>query len=354
MLEATQKEKNNNNNVYIFQNNTLGELSNMKNISNRKDGRKIIRIQKDKIIYTRYAKNEKEAKTKRKELLLEIKNNQIIKIKYNFHEWLDNWYITYKQPFIKDDTAKKLKRILDKIKNGIKNLELTKVNTQIIQNYLNTIQTSRTKEFITLYLNASLQKAEDLNIITKNPFKSVVKDKKLNNIREGYNLEEQKQILKAIKGTEIEPIILIYLVTGIRKSEIETIDLEKDLNIENKTIRILSEKKRDKKNLYRVIDLTQETINLFINNKDKLKLKSDYIYRQFKIILDKLNIRSGLHLLRHTFATNHFYLGTPLKFISSWLGHETIELTQNIYTHIDRTIKKENIVKLYNNLYYQI
>ena len=37
-----------------------------------------------------------------------------------------------------------------------------------------------------------------------------------------------------------------------------------------------------------------------------------------------------------------------------WLGHEKIELTQNIYTHIDRTITKKDILKLYNNLYYQI
>ena len=350
MLDA---EKNNQNNeTYATQNNYLESIE-MKNVILRPDGRYMARKQINGKRINAYAKTEKQSLEKLKQKIKNINNIKKEKNIYKLHEWLDNWYLTYKEPFIKLNTAQKLKNILNKIKNNFDNLNLEQITTQKIQQYLNKIKTTRTKEFIVLYFNACLQKAEDLNIINKNPFKSVVKDKKLNIIRQGYNLQEQQHILNALKGNKIEGIILFYLITGIRKNELETINLETDLDIKNKTIKILSEKKRNN-NIYRYIDLTDDAIKLILNNKENFKLKTDYIYRELKKVLDNLNIKSGLHRLRHTFATNHFYLGTPIKLISSWLGHETVELTQNIYTHIDRTINKNDILKLYNNLLFKI
>ena len=350
MLDA---EKNNQNNeTYATQNNYLESIE-MKNVILRPDGRYMARKQINGKRINAYAKTEKQSLEKLKQKIKNINNIKKEKNIYKLHEWLDNWYLTYKEPFIKLNTAQKLKNILNKIKNNFDNLNLEQITTQKIQQYLNKIKTTRTKEFIVLYFNACLQKAEDLNIINKNPFKSVVKDKKLNIIRQGYNLQEQQHILNALKGNKIEGIILFYLITGIRKNELETINLETDLDIKNKTIKILSEKKRNN-NIYRYIDLTDDAIKLILNNKENFKLKTDYIYRELKKVLDNLNIKSGLHRLRHTFATNHFYLGTPIKLISSWLGHETVELTQNIYTHIDRTITKNDILKLYNNLLFKI
>ena len=350
MLEA--KKNNQNNETYATQNNYLESIE-MKNVILRPDGRYMARKQINGKRINAYAKTEKQSLEKLKQKIKNINNIKKEKNIYKLHEWLDNWYLTYKEPFIKLNTAQKLKNILNKIKNNFDNLNLEQITTQKIQQYLNKIKTTRTKEFIVLYFNACLQKAEDLNIINKNPFKSVVKDKKLNIIRQGYNLQEQQHILNALKGNKIEGIILFYLITGIRKNELETINLETDLDIKNKTIKILSEKKRNN-NIYRYIDLTDDAIKLILNNKENFKLKTDYIYRELKKVLDNLNIKSGLHRLRHTFATNHFYLGTPIKLISSWLGHETVELTQNIYTHIDRTITKNDILKLYNNLLFKI
>ena len=351
MLEA---EKNNpNNETYAIQNNYYLENVEMKNVILRPDGRYMARKQINGKRINAYAKTEKQSLEKLKQKIKNINNIKKEKNIYKLHNWLDNWYKNYKEPFISLPTAQNILNIILEIKKGIKDLPINNLTTQQIQSFLNTYKTSRKKEFISLYLNASLQKAEDLNIITKNPFKNVIKDKKLNIIRQGYTLQEQQQILNALKGNKIEGIILFYLITGIRKNELKTINLETDLDIKNKTIKILSEKKRNN-NVYRYIDLTDDAIKLIFNNKENFKLKTDYIYRELKKVLDKLNIKSGLHRLRHTFATNHFYLGTPIKLISSWLGHETVELTQNIYTHIDRTITKNDILKLYNNLLFKI
>jgi len=47
--------------------------------------------------------------------------------------------------------------------------------------------------------------------------------------------------------------------------------------------------------------------------------------------LKKKNI--GLHTLRHSIATHLLQSGMPLKQISKYLGHKSIESTQ-IYTHL--------------------
>lgn len=45
-----------------------------------------------------------------------------------------------------------------------------------------------------------------------------------------------------------------------------------------------------------------------------------------------------LYTFRHTFATVHLQLGTPLKVVSEWLGHFTIQQTANTYQHVSDEI----------------
>ena len=326
----------------------------MKNITLRSDGRYMGRKQVNGQIVCVYSKTASDCITKLKRAVKDaLKNPKTKKEKYYLYDWLDNWYETYKMPFIKYKSALHIESLIKKIKSKFDNVSLNDLTTNLIQQTFNKIQPSRQKELIVLYFNSALQKAEDLNLISKNPFKGVIRDRKQNNIRAGYTLNEQQSILAVIQGTQIEAPIIFYLCTGIRKNELTTFNLTKDIDKTNNIIKIKSEKKRNN-NIYRYIDATPELIDFIESHKEAFNLSTDYIYRELKKLLSPLNIQTGLHRLRHTFATNHFYLGTPIKLISSWLGHETVELTQNIYTHIDRTITKEDILKLYNNLYYQV
>ena len=42
----------------------------------------------------------------------------------------------------------------------------------------------------------------------------------------------------------------------------------------------------------------------------------------------------GLHVWRHTFATNQYYKGTDVKILSKILGHADTSITYNIYIHL--------------------
>ena len=92
-------------------------------------------------------------------------------------------------------------------------------------------------------------------------------------------------------------------------------------------------------------------IKPYIEQGKRIKVKD--IGKEFKEICNKLNIKKPLlYRLRHTFASNHFILKTPIKLIQEWLGHSTISLTLDIYTDYDKTASYEKIKKLYNNFYY--
>lgn len=340
--------------ISLVENTNQGDEELMKNIILRSDGRYMGRKQVNGIRVTVYAYTVKQCLEKLKKAIKDaIKNPKVKKETYKLYDWLDNWYETYKARFVTYKSGKIIENAILEIKKGFDNINLNDLTSNKIQQFLNQYQTSRKKEFITLYFNASLQKAEDISLIAKNPFKAVVRDKKLNNIREPFSYPEQEKIINALKGTEIEPVILFYLCTGIRKNELNTKNLINDIDTNRHILKVKSEKKRGKE-IFREIDITDSLINLVKNNPKSFTLTTNQVYRKFKQILDSIGVEGSIHNLRHTFATNHYYLGTPAKQVQIWLGHEKIELTQNIYTHIDRTITKKDILKLYNNLYYQI
>ncbi len=52
------------------------------------------------------------------------------------------------------------------------------------------------------------------------------------------------------------------------------------------------------------------------------------------------------HSMRHTFATRSLERGIPPKVVQGYLGHSTIDVTMNIYTHVTAELEREEIKKL--------
>lgn len=144
-------------------------------------------------------------------------------------------------------------------------------------------------------------------------------------VKLSFTYGEQEEIINKIKGDKIEIAILIYLITGLRKSELNYTSLEKDLNFVTKTLKAINLKQREDEPPIKYIDLSDNAIKHILQNLKTLKsLNENIVYRRFKKIT---------------------------KIYSSWLGHSTTKITEDIYTSIDKNITKEKINKLYNNLY---
>ena len=231
------------------------------------------------------------------------------------------------------------------------NIKLANLTTLKIQEFLNNLNSNRTKERIQTYLNAILQKAYDIDLIKKNPFKAVQKTKKGKYKNYAFNYEEQQLIINSIKGSIIEHEIFTYLLTGARPSE-----LPKKENFDFKNNIVIITGTKTEKSKHREIQMSKE-FSAYMQEFFKTNNFKSYtvIQKEFKNICTRINLNKNLlYRLRHTFASNHFALGTPAKQVSEWMGHSSITITLDTYTDIDKTISKEKIKKLYNNFYYTV
>ena len=330
----------------------IQEDEDLKNVYLRPDGRYMIRYQINGRRVVGYAHTLAQARAKLAQVKKKALQAERVKTSYTVASWIDYWIETYKKNFLKYDGYIELVRIMCPVKEKLGHIKLEKLTTANIQEFYNTFSISRKKEKIILYINACLTKAVQTQVIKYNPCLAVVKDKKQNNVRPPFTLEEQYRILEAVKGRDIEPYIYFYLLTGIRKNE-----LPKNIMacIDDGRIKVINEKQRGNKLEYKYIDISPQYMQLLQLQiqSGKFNLSINQVYRKFADVLKKLNIKGGMHTLRHTFATNYYYLGIPEKVIQSWLGHKTLNITQDIYIGLNTKNPKEDLIKLYNNLLYQ-
>ncbi|MCM1533205.1 MAG: site-specific integrase [Corallococcus sp.] len=54
----------------------------------------------------------------------------------------------------------------------------------------------------------------------------------------------------------------------------------------------------------------------------------------------------NIHSLRHTFATRCSEQGIAVKVVQKWLGHSTLEMTLNVYTHVNADFEAKEVAKI--------
>jgi integrase len=72
----------------------------------------------------------------------------------------------------------------------------------------------------------------------------------------------------------------------------------------------------------------------------------DRFSRVFSRQMRRLKINVTFHGLRHTFATMLLRAGVSMKVVSDMLGHETIAITADIYTHVPEAMQHEAVGRL--------
>lgn len=73
----------------------------------------------------------------------------------------------------------------------------------------------------------------------------------------------------------------------------------------------------------------------------------EYVSRTFRNLAEKAGLpRIRLHELRHTSASLALAAGVPPRVVSERLGHSTIAITQNIYTHIFDELSRDAADKI--------
>lgn len=192
----------------------------------------------------------------------------------------------------------------------------------------------------------------------KNFFKEVKGPKKKRDLPNFLTTNEVELLINSSKdnvyGDRDNLILELLYSTGVRVSELINIQIY-DINIDNKTIKILGKGNKERvvlygkyaeEALYKYLEgsykeLNKKHSNYLLLNKNGDRLSDRYIRK----IINKVCLKEGIdkkvspHTFRHTFATDMLNNGADLISVKDLLGHNSINTT-SIYTHItDEHIK---------------
>lgn len=337
-------------------------------------------------------KTQKEAKQAERNLLLDVEENGLPSersqlLNPTFEELASLWLENYKTT-VKPSTFENVKSKVEKMtEEHFKEMKLKQVTTTYCQKAA--IELSKTYVLYGHYLsviNRIFKYAVLMDILTSNPFDKIIRPKSRQVQRKGNFLtkEELKEFLKLAQTATLSyffPLVHLMSYTGLRQGEALALKWS-DIDFENKKITVDKTAVRIKekqtlqtpktKNSKRVISIDPTTLSILKSwKKDQIKIyfkngkhfegddnfiftneRADWVQIHnfipyFKRFVTDHKLKPITpHGLRHTHASLLFSAGVEPKNISDRLGHSTVQITLDLYTHITEEQRTDTVEKL--------
>lgn len=374
-------------------------------LSQRKDGVYQGRY-KDRFNKIKYIYGTKLSEVK-KELAVAIAENiQFTSIRddIKLDDWFNRWIEVYKKKSVRPNTLREYTHIYNKnISPFLGNRNINSFVKSDIQTLIDKIADDNYKyerqNKIKVILNDMFSRAIEDDLMIKNPAKGVKlrADKELKAF--ALTAEQQIEFLEASKGTFYDNLYNVALNTGLRPGELfaltqedihleeryidvnKTLVYQKYLDDTCKTFHIESPKTKQS---YRQVPINSECLKYLekqfelknIVKRKRPREQNDYLFvtsyntplnsqiysDSIKAIVKQINLARSFdnefpvfsgHTLRHTFATRCFEAGVQAKVVQSYLGHATLKMTMDLYTHVTEeraAVDIERIVKDKDNI----
>ena len=338
-------------------------------------------------------KTMKEAKQAERNLLLDVEENGLPSNQSDgfrdptFEELASLWLENYKTT-VKPSTFENVRSKVEKMtEEHFKEMKLKKITVAYCQRVV--IELSKTYVLYNHYLsviNRIFKYAVLMDILDSNPFDKVIKPKSRQVQRKGNFLtkEELKEFLKLAQTATLSyffPLVHLMSYTGLRQGEALALKWS-DIDFENKKITVDKTAARIKekqtlqtpktKNSKRVISIDPTTLSILKSwKKDQIKIyfkngkhfegddnfiftnqRGDWVHIHnfipyFKRFVTDHKLKPITpHGLRHTHASLLFSAGVEPKNISDRLGHSTVQITLDLYTHITEEQRTDTVEKL--------
>lgn len=234
-------------------------------------------------------------------------------------------------------------------------------------------------------INTSLNAAERLELVTRNVAAKVEKPKVIRKDLLVWEPDYVADFLEKIKGrSRFSIAIFLAVMTGMRQGEILGLRWS-DVDLENGTIQIQQTLRHDGKKLMsgaktagsiRSIAISQSTIEELKEHRkmilsERVRLGEDYqnndlvvcsekgtpafstgIMKVWNKLLEETNApRITFHDLRHTHASLLLKQGVHIKVVSERLGHSSVTITLDRYSHLLPNMQQEAAEGLDNLLF---
>lgn len=298
--------------------------------------------------------------------------------------WLEIWAAEYLGS-VKPNTKRIYTLNVNKhIKPALGAVQLSELHPHTVQSFINGLAPLSPASVRLAYkvLHQALQKAVELEYLTKNPASGCELPKLEQKEIHPLDDEEAAALLAAAKGSYIEQLITVALFIGCRLSELlgltwDTIDFAKGTITVNKQLSRPDQRETGlfispKNGKARILTPAPSALAALKRQKRRqaeLKLKAGPLWNNagslvftdelggplnqhqagnyFRSVLASAGL-SGVrfHDLRHTYAVNAIRAGDDIKTIQGNLGHASAAFTLDRYGHFTERMKQDSAARM--------
>ncbi len=331
---------------------------------------------------TVYGKTIKEVEKKEREYQENIDVGIKITDDVSIGEWAIEWVKTYKQNVSYNTQQMYWNAIQNHIKPQLGSILVSEIKPIQIQRFLNRIISEnkhRTAEICKLTIKQFMKQAQIEGFICKDVMVGIQPINAKSDEKRVLSHDELHEIHNTPLTDKQRLFLYIMLYTGLRRGEAlalttDDIDLDKEILTVNKSLLFKgnnsSLKEPKSKASFRKIPIPHSLLPFLkdyiksSNNKKIFTMKNgeymthssfvkfwNSIIRALKNNMgENVQIDFTPHTFRHTYATNLYYAGVDVKTAQYFLGHSSLEMTLNVYTHLDKEQSVSEVEKLNNYL----
>lgn len=301
--------------------------------------------------------------------------------KQKLADHLTYWVEQIKRRKVRVSTYMRYRAALDThILPALGHLHLNKVTMRVIQRFYNQKldEGQSPSSVITMnkVLNQAFEHAVKECLIGVNPCKGVSLPTEEKRDVQPLTVEQAQRLLQAAHGTMLEPFLALAVVVGLRHGELlalhwqdidfpqGTLSIHHSLTLTEDHHFVIGDPKT--KTSERMILLPQPVITMLLAHRarqQEARLKagsawqrSDLVFctqqgkqlwsvnvrKRFYRLLERVGLpRMHVHDLRHSASTLLRSMGIDLKVIQEILGHSTLDMTANVYSHALPSMQQE-------------
>jgi len=335
-----------------------------------------------------YGKTRKEVADKMAQPMQEVRNGMYIEPStITLGEWMDKWLVAYKKGQLRPGTYENYEVLINThINPSLGKIPLSKLQPHTLQNFYNEKLESgrmngkgglstRTVRYFHAIIREALEQAVKEGILPRNVADAtnppVIKNKQMQLLTES----ELLTFLESVKEDRLYAAYVMVATTGLRRGELlglcwdcvslekEVITVKRELLALNKGL--LMQENTKTKSGRRSITLTDDSVRelktykkkqlqerLFMGEayqdnglvfckEDGTALNPKDFTKHFQRLLINAGVpKVRLHDMRHLHATLLLQRGIPAKLVQERLGHSSITMTLDLYSHVTPEMQK--------------
>lgn len=358
-------------------------------IRQRENGKYEGRVKYEYKSYSVYADTITETKKRMRELKYKLEHGLFVeKKKVTLNEWFRTWIEEYKRNRVKIGTYTSYDKYYHSVvEERLGHKSVSEIRGEHIQKLYNDLVKEgyalSSIKIVSAVLNGCLQQALRNGLIERNPVKlAELPRQKEKSVKQAMTKEQQALFMEYAKESYLYNFFAVMLRTGMRNGEMRGLKYT-DIDKKSKVIHVQRTLKYIEGQGYiedtpktrtskRDIPLTAATLQLldaqrkywgfkvekmdrylFCNEKGE-PLSRERVQAEIDRTIKRIRAagydfpRITPHIFRHTFATRAIEAGMQPQVLKTILGHSSLAMTMDLYSHVLPDTKAEEMEKIAN------